>query len=85
MVIDSLVRRLTGGAESSDYGGRRAGRGQVSRDLLDELLADSYFARRPPKSAGAEIFVLHRGKMGYRLLSNRPGLPSAAEAGETGP
>lgn len=30
-------------------------------------------------AAGAEVFVLHRGEMAYRLLSNRPRLPSERE------
>jgi 4-amino-4-deoxy-L-arabinose transferase-like glycosyltransferase len=36
--------------------------------------------------AGAELFVLHRGEMAYRLLSNRPRLPEAVgEAVEASP
>jgi anhydro-N-acetylmuramic acid kinase len=56
MVIDGLIRRLTDGEESIDSDGRRARRGRISPELLAELLADPYFARRPPKSTGAETF-----------------------------
>jgi 4-amino-4-deoxy-L-arabinose transferase-like glycosyltransferase len=37
------------------------------------------------EATGAEVFVLHRGKMGYRLLSNRPRLPGRPEAVEHEP
>lgn len=42
-----------------DRGGAWAARGQVVPRLLDKLLADPYFRRRPPKSAGRETFNLN--------------------------
>lgn len=39
-----------------DEGGEIAATGTVERRLLDALLAEPYFARRPPKSCGREIF-----------------------------
>ncbi len=56
MVVDGLVALLSGGRERYDRDGARAVRGRIDRRLLDELLADSYFARRPPKSTGREQF-----------------------------
>jgi anhydro-N-acetylmuramic acid kinase len=56
MVIDGLVRELTGGGETFDRDGVRAQRGAVSAVLLEELLADAYFALPPPKSTGSERF-----------------------------
>jgi anhydro-N-acetylmuramic acid kinase len=56
MVIDGLVRALTGGRERFDRDGARARRGRVYVGLLTELLDDPYFARRPPKSTGRERF-----------------------------
>lgn len=56
MVIDGMVRRLSGGRESCDRDGARARRGRASPELLAELLEHPYFARRPPKSTGAETF-----------------------------
>lgn len=56
MVVDGLVRRLSAGRETCDRDGARARRGRPSAALLDELLRNPYFARRPPKSTGAEIF-----------------------------
>jgi anhydro-N-acetylmuramic acid kinase len=56
MVIDALVRALTGGRRGFDRGGRIAARGRLDRALLDELLSDPYYRRRPPKSAGREQY-----------------------------
>lgn len=56
MVIDALVSRMTGGRERFDRGGRIATGGRALRGVLDELLADSYFRRPPPKTAGREQY-----------------------------
>lgn len=56
MVIDGLVRLATGGRETYDRDGARAARGRVHAGLLEELLEEPYFARRPPKSTGRERF-----------------------------
>src|SRR6185503_11786738 len=56
MVIDALAREYTNGRLNYDRGGKIAASGTVSHALLDELLADSYYARRPPKSAGREQY-----------------------------
>lgn len=39
-----------------DGGGEIAATGTVNRRLLDALLTEPYFARRPPKSCGRELF-----------------------------
>ena len=41
-----------------DQGGAWAAQGRVVPRLLEELLADPYFRRRPPKSTGRETFNL---------------------------
>ncbi len=56
MVIDQLVARTTAGRERCDRGGKMAARGHVDRALLEVLLRDAYFRRRPPKSAGREQY-----------------------------
>jgi anhydro-N-acetylmuramic acid kinase len=56
MVVDALVRRYTRGRKSYDRDARLARRGRALRPLLDELLADRYFLRPPPKTAGREQF-----------------------------
>ena len=49
MVIDALVQRHSGGKLRYDRDGRIAARGKVLRDVLDRLLADPYYRRKPPK------------------------------------
>jgi anhydro-N-acetylmuramic acid kinase len=69
MVIDGLVERITGGAQTMDRGGERARRGRPHPGLLDALLADPYFAQAPPKTTGRERYggeyidgILSRGR-----------------------
>lgn len=57
-LIDAAVAHLTGGAETFDRGGARAGEGNVRADLLDRLLAEPYYGKPPPKSTGKELFHL---------------------------
>jgi anhydro-N-acetylmuramic acid kinase len=54
-VVDAVARRLDPDAPY-DRDGERARRGRPLRKVLDALLADPYFERRPPKSTGREHF-----------------------------
>ena len=54
MVIDALVRRLTG--QGYDRDGEIAARGTPDADLLADLLRDPYYAAPPPKSTGREDY-----------------------------
>ncbi|NIR45984.1 MAG: anhydro-N-acetylmuramic acid kinase [Gemmatimonadetes bacterium] len=56
MVIDEVVRAVSGGDERLDVDGKRARRGRVGPELLADLLDDPFFRRRPPKSTGREAF-----------------------------
>jgi anhydro-N-acetylmuramic acid kinase len=56
MVIDALTREYTRGRQQFDRGGAIAATGKIDRVLLTELLADSYYRRRPPKSTGREQY-----------------------------
>ncbi|MBW3624165.1 MAG: anhydro-N-acetylmuramic acid kinase [Armatimonadetes bacterium] len=56
MVLDALAARLTGGKLRYDANGELALRGTVCEPLLEELLNESYFSRKPPKSTGRERF-----------------------------
>jgi anhydro-N-acetylmuramic acid kinase len=59
MVIDGLVRHFTGERSRYDRGARMASRGALLPELLNLLLAESYFRESPPKTAGREQY----GKM----------------------
>lgn len=52
--LDSWYARHRGGTYDRD--GAWAASGAVSAALLDRLLADAYFARKPPKSTGRDYF-----------------------------
>jgi len=56
MVIDALMRHFTKARKSYDAGGRVAGRGKIDEVILAAALADPFFQRQPPKSAGREQF-----------------------------
>ena len=53
MAIDALAREM---GQPYDRGGKIAASGRVNTALLDELLADRYYRRPPPKSAGREQY-----------------------------
>jgi anhydro-N-acetylmuramic acid kinase len=53
MVIDALAREL---GFPCDRGGKIAASGTVNPKLLDQLLRDPYYRRKPPKSAGREQY-----------------------------
>ncbi len=54
-VIDAVTRRIDAGAPF-DRDGEHARRGKPAKQVLATLLADPYFAERPPKSTGRERF-----------------------------
>jgi anhydro-N-acetylmuramic acid kinase len=56
MAIDALAREFSAGKRNCDRGGKIAASGSVNRALLDDLLRDPYYRRRPPKSAGREQY-----------------------------
>jgi anhydro-N-acetylmuramic acid kinase len=55
-LLDRAARWASGGAERYDRDGARSLRGRVHEALVEAWLADPYFARRPPKSTGHELF-----------------------------
>ncbi len=56
MVIDGVVRLITGGKRHYDRNGAMAAKGDVHKELLKEMLRHPFFRRRPPKSTGREAF-----------------------------
>jgi len=57
-LLDAAARMISGGVWHQDVDGDLAAQGTVRGDLLDVLLADSYYALTPPKSTGKEHFHL---------------------------
>lgn len=56
MIIDRVVSLMTDGKKTFDESGRIAAMGCINRPLLDSLLKNPYFKRKPPKSTGRELF-----------------------------
>jgi anhydro-N-acetylmuramic acid kinase len=71
MVIDSIVRLVSGGRKHCDVGGRTATRGKVDKRLLDKLLRLPFFRRRPPKSTGREEFGADFAEQIYRRAEKK--------------
>lgn len=70
MVIDALAKEFSKGKLSCDRSGRIAASGKVNAALLDSLLADPYYSRKPPKSAGREQYGA-----GFVTRLKKSGLP----------
>jgi anhydro-N-acetylmuramic acid kinase len=56
MVIDALVAEYSRGKRRFDKDGRLAARGRVNKELLEQLLAEPYYRKHPPKTAGREQY-----------------------------
>jgi anhydro-N-acetylmuramic acid kinase len=50
LLLDGLMRHVTGGREAFDSGGRHAVQGRCIEPLLERWLGHPYLQRRPPKS-----------------------------------
>lgn len=78
-LIDAAVRRLTADERSFDEDGQLAAAGTADEALVDEWLADPFFAETPPRSTGRERFGAARVEA---WLGAHPGL-SAEDAAAT--
>jgi anhydro-N-acetylmuramic acid kinase len=56
VLLDALMRQVTGGRESYDAGGRHAVQGRCLESLLKEWLAHPALQRRPPKGVPRHAF-----------------------------
>jgi anhydro-N-acetylmuramic acid kinase len=56
VLLDALMRQVTGGRESYDAGGRHAVQGRCLEPLLKEWLAHPTLQRRPPKGIPRHAF-----------------------------
>jgi anhydro-N-acetylmuramic acid kinase len=73
MVVDQLMQALFG--RPYDRNGEVARDGNILQPLLEELLGNSYFKRRPPKTAGREEF----GREYVKALLRQRGRASKAD------
>ena len=70
-LIDYAAGRATAGAMTFDRDGALAAQGRISQGLLDELLAEPYFRRPPPKTTGRELFGAQFGAWVWNQASAR--------------
>jgi anhydro-N-acetylmuramic acid kinase len=56
VLLDLAVRELTNGRATFDRNGRFAARGRANEELLARWLKHPFFAKKPPKSTGRELF-----------------------------
>jgi len=56
MMIDTAVKILTEGRDTFDSDGKRAAKGRVNQDLLQEMMTHPFLQRNVPKSTGREDF-----------------------------
>lgn len=56
MIMDELVRRHTKGALQYDSEGKLGSRGKADLELVEFLMEDPYFPKKPPKSTGREVY-----------------------------
>ncbi len=56
LLLDGLMRQLSGGKEPCDAGGKHAVQGRCMDDLLQRWLASPYWQRRPPKALPPQAF-----------------------------
>ncbi|MDD6546417.1 MAG: anhydro-N-acetylmuramic acid kinase [Pseudomonadota bacterium] len=79
-----LWYRKSGNAGAYDRDGKFAQSGSISEALLEEFLREPYFAARPPKSTGRELFNLSFIERSLKSLSARGiALPSPADVERT--
>ncbi|MBA7620239.1 Anhydro-N-acetylmuramic acid kinase [subsurface metagenome] len=56
VVIDSIIRLISGSKKRFDPAGKMAAQGTVDKRLLNEMLRHPFLRRHPPKSTGREEF-----------------------------
>lgn len=58
VLIDEIVRIITGGKIFFDDGGKMALEGKIDESWLDEIICnDAYLLKKPPKSTGREYYT----------------------------
>ncbi len=62
MVVDAIVKDITGGMQCCDEDGSISSGGRINGTLLQELLKHPYFETPPPKACGREMFGVEYAK-----------------------
>ncbi|MBD3349342.1 MAG: anhydro-N-acetylmuramic acid kinase [Candidatus Eisenbacteria bacterium] len=75
-LLDEIMSRATDGAESFDRDGRLALEGEAREDAVEEFLRHPYFAKRPPKSTGKELFGNEAARRLARMVNRDTRLES---------
>lgn len=73
-LLDGVVALASGGSERFDRDGGRARRGTLVAEWLDEMLADPFLRRAPPKSTGRERYGLAEARS-WHARAEREGVP----------
>jgi anhydro-N-acetylmuramic acid kinase len=71
MVIDGIVRLISGGRRRFDSGGQMAAQGTVNKRFLNEMLKHPFLKRRPPKSTGREEFGISFANKIYKQAKDK--------------
>ena len=56
MIIDEAIRILTNNKLEYDKDGEISSKGEIDKEILNELLSLEYFKQKPPKTTGRELF-----------------------------
>ncbi len=73
LVLDALIRQLTGGREWFDAGGKRAVQGRCLEALLQSWLAHPLLHRRPPRSFPRSVFADEFARRAVESLQDHHG------------
>ncbi len=71
VVIDSVIRLISGGKKRFDPAGKTAAQGTVDKSLLNEMLRHPFLRRHPPKSTGREEFGSDFAKRIYQKAAQK--------------
>lgn len=68
VLIDEIVRIITGGEKAYDSGGSLAAKGTIDEQWLKEILNnDKYLLKQPPKSTGREYYTKEFAENLYKI------------------
>lgn len=71
MVIDGVIRLISGNRRRFDSGGKMAAQGTVDKRLFNEMLRHPFLKRHPPKSTGREEFGISFANQIYKQAAEK--------------